>query len=116
MILDIIGQVTAVLGSFVFFVAAIGVLRFRDPYNRLSATGMAAGLGVTLVVLATLLMQPSIPNAVKAGVIVPIQLVTAAVAVMAIARSSYLTGVGLERKYYDDLHRDELAAKAKDEQ
>lgn len=116
MILEIIGHATIVVGSLVFLIAAIGLVHFRDPYNRLSATGMAAGLGVTLIVFAALLLQPSLPNAVKAGVIVPIQLVTSAVAIMAIARSSYLTGVGLERKYYDDLHRDELAAKAKDEQ
>lgn len=88
MILDIIGQTLAVVGAAIFVAAAIGLRRLRDPYSRISAVATAAGLGVALVTVGVVLVDPSISDAIKVVIAVILQLSTSAVAAIVIARAA----------------------------
>lgn len=101
--LSIAGQVSIVLGALILLSAGLGVLKFPDAYTRTSAVSTAAGFGVVFVVLGALLVDPSVSNTIKVAVIVPLQLLTSAVASTAIARSAYITGVPVTRQHYNDL-------------
>lgn len=104
--LTVVGSLMIVLGALVFLGAALGLIRFPDPYTRISATGTAGGVGMILVVVGALLHMPSLPNLVKVVLIVVLQLGTASVATMMLARSAYLTGVPMNPGHYDELAED----------
>jgi multicomponent Na+:H+ antiporter subunit G len=109
-VLAIAGQVLIVTGCITFATAGLGLLRFPDVYTRASAVSTAAGLGIVLLVVGALLVQPSIVNAVKVMLLIVLQLATASIASIVIARSAYLTGVPLARANFDELaahHRDD---------
>lgn len=93
-----------IAGALVFLVGAVGLLRLRDFYARLSGVTIAASLGTALMLLGLLLDQPSVANALKIGLALLIQLSTAAVGGNALARAGYLTGVKpVEDTQFDDL-------------
>ena len=92
---DILGQLLVVLGSLVFGAAGLGVLRLRDVYARLSAIATGAGLGLPLILVGVFALDPSWDRAGKLGIAVVLQLVTSAVASMAIGRAAYLVGAPL---------------------
>lgn len=102
-VLHVLGTILVLLGALVFATAALGILRFPDAYMRVSAVGTAGGLGILLVIVGALLIQPSVPNLVKVLAIAIIQLLTSAVGTMAIARSAYLTRTPMRRYAYDEL-------------
>lgn len=101
--LDLAGKILVVAGALIFATTALGLLRFFDPYSRISALGTAGGLGITLIVIGALLMQPSVANAVKALFIISLHLVTSAVGTMTIARASYISGVKVGRSRFNEL-------------
>lgn len=109
-IAGVTGQVLVVLGGLVFVTAALGIVRFPDPYTRISAVGTAGGAGIVLVVVGALLVQPTVPDLVKVLAIVFLQLATSAVGTMVIARAAYRTRTPMTPKLYDDLGRDEARA------
>ena len=80
LVLTVLGSAAVVVGAAVFLGAALGLIRFPDPYTRISATGTAGGVGMILLVVGALLLAPSVANLVKAVLIVVLQLGTAAVA------------------------------------
>ncbi|MFF0723020.1 MULTISPECIES: monovalent cation/H(+) antiporter subunit G [unclassified Micromonospora] len=92
MILEIVGQVLALLGAAIFVAAAIGLHRLPDPYTRTSAVATAAGLGVTFIVAGAAFLDPHLSNTVKAIIAIVLQLATSAVGGMVIARSAVLSG------------------------
>lgn len=98
MILDILGQVFVVTGGVVFLAAAVGLIRLDDPYTRASSVATAAGLGVTLVVAGSVLLDPSVPAAIKAVIAIVLQLVTAAIGGIALARGAVLSGHSFNRR------------------
>lgn len=103
-VLDIAAVACMIAGALVFLVGAIGLLRLRDFYARLSGVTIAGGLGTALLLLGLLLHHPSVGNAVKIGLALLIQLSTAAVGGNAIARAGYLSGVEpTEDTKFDDL-------------
>ncbi|EZP40258.1 MULTISPECIES: monovalent cation/H(+) antiporter subunit G [Actinomycetes] len=104
--MNVIGSLMIVLGALVFLGAALGLVRFPDPYTRISATGTAGGVGMILLVVGALLHMPSVANVVKVVLIVVLQLGSASVATMALARSAYLTGVPMNPGHYDELAED----------
>ncbi|MDY6054433.1 monovalent cation/H(+) antiporter subunit G [Micrococcus sp.] len=112
LVLTVIGSVLVVLGALVFLGAAVGLIHFPDPYTRISATGTAGGVGMILVTVGALTLMPSVANTVKVVLIVVLQLGTASVATMALARSAYLTGVPMREGHYDDLAEDTPAQAA----
>lgn len=60
--MNVIGSLMIVLGALVFLGAALGLVRFPDPYTRISATGTAGGVGMILLVVGALLHMPSVAN------------------------------------------------------
>ncbi|MCG7421373.1 monovalent cation/H(+) antiporter subunit G [Micrococcus porci] len=106
LVMTVAGSVLAVAGAVVFLGAAVGLIRFPDPYTRISATGTAGGVGMILIVTGGLLLMPSVANLVKVVLIVVLQLGTAAIATMALGRSAYLTGVPMNLAHYDELAED----------
>lgn len=106
-VLTVLGNIAIVIGALVFATAALGVIRFPDAYTRISAVGTAGGIGIVLVVVGALLIQPTVPDLVKVVLIVALQLATSAVGSIAIARSAYLTRSPLRRMTYDDLEQPE---------
>lgn len=105
-VLDVAAVTCMIAGALVFLVGAVGLLRLRDFYARLSGVTVAGALGTALLLLGLLLHLPSAENAVKIGLALLIQLSTAAVGGNAIARAGYLTGV----KPVEDTKFDDLAA------
>lgn len=101
--LEIIGSVLVLLGSAVFGVAALGLVRFPDVYTRVSAIGTAAGTGIGLLVLGVAFLHLTPMVLVKALLAILLQLITSSIGTIAIARSAYLTGVSMRRWTYDDL-------------
>jgi len=106
LVLTVIGSVLVVAGALVFVTAGLGLIRFPDPYTRISATGTAGGVGMILIVVGGLVLAPSVANVVKVALIVVLQLGSAAVATMALGRSAYLTGVPMNPGHYDELAED----------
>lgn len=106
LVMTVAGSILAVAGAVVFLGAAVGLIRFPDPYTRISATGTAGGVGMILTVTGGLLLMPSVANLVKVVLIVVLQLGTAAIATMALGRSAYLTGVPMNLAHYDELAED----------
>jgi multicomponent Na+:H+ antiporter subunit G len=100
---EILGYVLVAGGSLTFFTAGLGIVRFPDVYTRASAVATASGLGVAMIVFGVVFLQPSVSVAVKAVAVVLLQLATAAIGSMTIARAAYLTGVPLMRKNFDEL-------------
>ncbi|GIG41567.1 cation:proton antiporter [Cellulomonas phragmiteti] len=92
MILQLMGDVLAVIGAAVFVVAAIGLWRFRDPYARISSVATAAGVGVVLVTVGAALSDPEVGTVTKVVLAVALQLVTSAVGGIAIARAAVESG------------------------
>lgn len=92
MILDILGQIFVIGGGLVFLAAAVGLIRLDDPYTRASSVATAAGLGVGMVVAGCAILDPSVPTVIKAIIAIVLQLTTAAVGGIALARGAVLSG------------------------
>lgn len=92
MIATIVGSTLLILGAFIIFSAAVGLLRLPDLYTRTSAIGTAAGLGVAFMILGLVVVDFTWLNLLKGVLAVVAQLVTSAVGSFALARSGYLTG------------------------
>lgn len=105
-VLTVVGSVLVVTGALVFVTAGLGLIRFPDPYTRISAVGTAGGVGMILIVVGALLLAPGVSALVKVALIVVLQLGSASVATMALGRSAYLTGVPMNPGHYDELAED----------
>jgi len=57
--LQIIGAVIVVLGSLVLLIAAIGLIRMPDAYNRIQVGTKASTLSVALIMIGLALVIPS---------------------------------------------------------
>jgi len=105
--LDIIGNVFILAGVLIFSIAAIGLFKFTDTYQRISAVGTAAGLGISVLVIGVFILAPSWQNFIKLLIILFLQLATSSIGSMAIARSAYLTGSPLRPGHFDHLAEDQ---------
>jgi multicomponent Na+:H+ antiporter subunit G len=92
-------------GVFFLFIAAIGVVRMPDLYNRMHATSKAGTLGVGLILVAVAVFYQELSVAARALSILAFMILTAPVAAHALGRAAYLAGV----KPCEDTFVDELA-------
>ena len=92
-------------GVFFLFIAAIGVARMPDLYNRMHATSKAGTLGVGLILLAVAVFYQELSVAARALSALAFIILTAPVAAHALGRAAYLAGV----KPCKDTYIDELA-------
>ena len=84
---------TLVLGTFLMLVTAIGLVRFPDVFCRMHAAGKAGTLGISLVILSTVIMFGSDWNIAVRGVLaIFFQFLTSPTATHLLARAAYITG------------------------
>lgn len=100
------------VGLALFVVAAIGLIRFPDPYTRLTAVTKSGTLGLVLVLFGVLVMDPSLANAVKLTLAVVLQLLTAPIGGLSLSRGTFRSGAPLPSPLqYDELtgHREDAS-------
>ena len=91
--LQILGTVVMMLGSFLFLVAAMGIVRLPDVYCRSHALGKATTLGIVLLLVGYGLRVPE-ASWLKILVIVLFQMVTVPVAAHLFCLMAYRKGIG----------------------
>ncbi len=105
---EVAGDVFVALGVFLIAVAALGLLRLPDVYNRANAVAKAAGLGLVSVLLGVVVLAPSISAVVTLLVAIALQLFTVPIASYKIGEAAYLSGApmvpGTRRDEVDPVH------------
>lgn len=91
--LQILGTVVMMLGSFLFLVAAMGIVRLPDVYCRSHALGKATTLGIMLLLVGYGLRVPD-ASWLKILLIVLFQMVTVPVAAHLFCLMAYRKGIG----------------------
>lgn len=94
-----------VLGSFLMFLAGVGLLRLPDVFLRMSAATKASTLGAGFILLAAALYFEDLGTTSRAIATIFFLFLTGPVAAHRIARAAYIDGVHLwEGTIRDDLH------------
>jgi multicomponent Na+:H+ antiporter subunit G len=89
--MNLAGSLLTFLGSLLLLLAAVGVWRMPDVYNRLQAGTKASTLGLILVFAGLALLMPA--DWPKAVLIVLFVLLTSPLSSHALARTAHRTGV-----------------------
>ena len=105
--MSVVANIMLVAGVIIFALAVVGLFKFTDVYQRISAVGTAAALGMSLLVIGAFILVPSWFNLVLVLVILALQIATSSIGTMSIARSAYLTGSKMEPGYFDHLVEDQ---------
>lgn len=103
---DLLVAVPLLFGTFFMVVTGVGMLRFPDVYCRMHAAGKAGTLGVSLLILATVVFfapeGTSVP--VRGLLAIWFQLLTTPGATHLLARGAYLANYPLtDRTAIDEL-------------
>ena len=101
--MDAVGYILVVIGSFFYFLGGLGMIRMPDVYNRLQAGTKATTLGTFSTVLGIGLIQPEF--LIKALIIIAFIALTNPIGSSVLARASYLTGVKPTPKTMVDEYR-----------
>jgi len=104
--LELLTAATMLIGTFLTVVACVGLLRFPDVYCRMHAAGKAGTLGVSFMILATMIAfaphESWVP--VRGALAIFFQFLTTPAATHILARASYVSDYRLdERTAVDDL-------------
>lgn len=98
------GGLLLAAGIMLFLVAAVGLLRFPDPYTRLTAVTKSGTLGLVLVLLGVLVMDPGVAAAVKLGLAIILQLLTTPIGGLSLSRGTFRSGAALPASLqYDEM-------------
>ncbi len=89
-----VGYIFISLGIMAFLISAIGLVRMPDIYTRMHAGTKATTMGVVLVILGTLFMEPS--WALKLILLAVFILITNPLSSSVIARAAHKDGATLE--------------------
>ncbi|HOH98518.1 MAG TPA: monovalent cation/H(+) antiporter subunit G [Candidatus Cloacimonadota bacterium] len=103
--MDYIGAVSTVLGSFLLLLGGLGVLRMPDVYNRMQAGTKATSLGSMLVLIGVGLIHPSwLPRLI---LLILFILFTNPIGSHAMSRAAHRLGIKLtNRSVRDELESD----------
>jgi multicomponent Na+:H+ antiporter subunit G len=102
--IDLIVGVLAFFGALFVFFAAVGMLRMRDTYLRISVTTKAATLGIGLLLVASALHSYELATTAKVFAIILFLFLTAPVSAHLVGRTSYFSGVKLwKNSVMDDM-------------
>ena len=116
LVLDVIAGVFLVLGSFLSFVAALGIVRFPDLLTRMHAATKPQVLGLMLLMTALAIELRSLAIALSLVVVVAFQLVTSPISAHMLSRAGYRTGkVDYEAMVVDEFTADLERAEKLDE-
>ena len=86
------GDVLVITGTALIAIAAVGLLRLPDAYNRANAVSKAAALGVVCVLLGVLVLTLAPASATILGLGIGLQLLTTPFSAYAAARAAYRSG------------------------
>lgn len=99
-ILPLAGALVVLAGAVFLVLAAVGVLRMPDPYNRIQAGTKASTLGVVLALLGLGLYEPTwLP---KLAIIALFVVITNPLSSHALARAAHAAGVPLASETVGD--------------
>lgn len=104
-VLDVAGAVLVLLGAFLCFAAAVGLVRFPDVLSRMHAATKPQTLGLILVAVGVAISLRTWSAAGLLLVVVILQLTTAPVAAHLVSRTVYRSN----QVRRDLLARDDLA-------
>lgn len=82
-------------GTLFIFAAALGVLRFADPLQRMHASTKAGTIGAILVLLGTVLVHDQAGSAFVGVIAIGFLLITVPVAAHLLGRAVYVSGAQL---------------------
>ena len=103
---EVVGDVFVAVGVGLIAVAAIGLLRLPDVFNRANAVAKAASLGLVSVLLGVVVLAPSASAVVTLLVAIALQLFTVPIAGYKIGEAAFLSGAPVA----PGTHRDDLGA------
>ncbi|GAA0938236.1 cation:proton antiporter [Actinocorallia libanotica] len=103
-VLAVAGNVLAVMGTALIAIAAVGLIRLPDAYNRANATAKAAATGVVCVLLGALALMPEPATAWFLLLGVVLQLLTTPFGAYTVGHAAYRSGSPLDAS----THRDDL--------
>ena len=103
-IILVISMSLFIIGSFLMFLAGVGLLRLPDVFLRMSAATKASTLGAGFILLAAALYFEDLGTTSRAIATIFFLLLTGPVAAHRIARAAYIDGVHL----WDGTIRDDL--------
>lgn len=92
----IIALLLKIVGVFFLFVAAIGLMRFTDAFQRMHAATKAGTLGAGLIVMGTVVSHWSTGSTIIGLLTVIFLLLTVPVAGHMLGRAAYISGASME--------------------
>jgi multicomponent Na+:H+ antiporter subunit G len=103
---EILIAATMILGTFLVFVAGVGLVRFPDVFCRMHAAGKAGTLGISFIIISSVICFAGTDNSILVRGLVAIffQFLTTPTATHLLARSSYIKNYPLtDRTVVDEL-------------
>ncbi|ASJ14223.1 monovalent cation/H(+) antiporter subunit G [Thermococcus radiotolerans] len=118
--LTAIGEILVLLGTFFYFLSALGLIRMPDVYNRMQTSTKSATLGSLGVLVGVGIWAlgtdfGSIPWLTKTIVIAVFLLLTNPISAHALIRAAYKSGIPLWEGSVVDKYREHLEAKEREE-
>ena len=118
--LTAIGEILVLLGTFFYFLSALGLIRMPDVYNRMQTSTKSATLGSLGVLVGVGIWAlgtdfGSIPWLTKTIVIAVFLLLTNPISAHALIRAAYKSGIPLWEGSIVDKYREHLEAKEREE-
>lgn len=102
-LLQIIGLVALLIGTFFSILGILGMIRFPDVYTRLHATGKVSVFGAVLLLIAGISLTPL--SLGKGLVLIGLLLLSAPAVTHAIASAAYRTGIPMKSASRDELRK-----------
>ena len=103
---NIIGIILLCTGVLFNLFGCLGLVRLPDVYNRLQSATKCVTLGTCSILLSLVFFFGFSEIGVKALVAIPLLFFSATVSAHALARGSYIFGVGLDRRSVKDDYKD----------
>ena len=103
---NIIGIILLCIGVLFNLFGCLGLVRLPDVYNRLQSATKCVTLGTCSILLSLVFFFGFSEIGVKALVAIPLLFFSATVSAHALARGSYIFGVGLDRRSVKDDYKD----------
>jgi multicomponent Na+:H+ antiporter subunit G len=100
-----IGAIVSLIGSFLIFLGALGVVRMPDVYNRMQAGTKATTLGSMLTLIGIGILMPG--WFAKVILLMVFIIITNPISTHALARAAHFAGIKLtEKSVRDNLQED----------
>jgi len=97
-----IGVILLCIGILFNLFGCLGLIRLPDVYNRLQSATKCVTLGTCSILVSLLFFYGFTAIGIKALVAIPLLFFSATVAAHALARGSYIFGVGLDKRSVKD--------------